>query len=306
MTETDIDTLNGAWGRPGRVAVTASPLGGPVVSLASPGGTATVALKGAQVLSWIPAGAAEVLWLSPLARLDAAKPPRGGIPVCWPWFADHPSDPTQPAHGFVRTAPWSIVDASADATTASVTLAIDGAEAGRGRWPGAAEARLTVTLAGTFDVALETRNTAAAPLAYTQALHTYFCVGEIARATVEGLAGHDYLDKLDGYREKPQRGRIILDRETDRIYLGAAPEVAVVDQDLKRRIVIRGRGSRTTVVWNPWIDKARRLGDMGETGWQRMVCVETANAGPDIVTLDPGRSHTLGVTLELQALAASG
>jgi glucose-6-phosphate 1-epimerase len=61
-------------------------------------------------------------------------------------------------------------------------------------------------------------------------------------------------------------------------------------------IEVRGRGSRSTVVWNPWIDKAARLGDLGPDGWRHMLCIETANAGPDVVTIAPAREATIGVT----------
>jgi glucose-6-phosphate 1-epimerase len=74
--------------------------GGQIARLASPDGSAVVALKGAQVLSWIPAHSEEVFWLSPMVDLAAQKPVRGGIPVCWPWFGVHPNVRLG-AHGYL-------------------------------------------------------------------------------------------------------------------------------------------------------------------------------------------------------------
>jgi glucose-6-phosphate 1-epimerase len=53
------------------------------------------------------------------------------------------------------------------------------------------------------------------------------------------------------------------------------------------------------VVWNPGAEKARRLEDFGDNGYPGMVCVETANAGPDTVTLPSGAMHTLGVVIRV-------
>jgi len=47
------------------------------------------------------------------------------------------------------------------------------------------------------------------------------------------------------------------------------------------------------VVWNPWINKARGLLDLGDDEWTRMVCVETCNIRDAAVVLEPGGSHTM-------------
>lgn len=296
---TDIVALNSRWARPGRVAIKDSPLGGPVIELSAPGGRALIALQGAQVLSWVPAGRAEALWLSPVARLGTGKAVRGGIPVCWPWFGPHPTDAARPAHGVARTAMWAVAAAEVSERASRVVLVLDTGDVGEAALGYDAHVTLAVTLDDGLDLALTTTACGAAPLTLTEALHTYFAVDEIARVSVTGLEGHDYIDSLDRGVEKPQRGRIVFDRETDRIYLGPTPEIVVDDRGMGRHIAIRPRGSRSTVVWNPWIDKARRLGDMGEGGWRRMVCVETANAGPDRIELQPGSMHVLGANLAM-------
>ena len=290
-----IDKLGHAFGRPGAIRFSQSPLGGPIATLCEEAGEVDIALKGGQVLAWR-RGGEDLLWLSPMARLDDRKPVRGGIPVCWPWFGPHPKDAKRPAHGFARTADWQPVSSSATAGEASLTLVLSPAPEHERLWPHKASATLTVKLSGGLSVELRTRNEGQEPIEITQALHTYFRVGEIARCAIDGLGGHDYIDKLDGNREKPQIGRIIIDRELDRIYLGPAPLVTLHDTSHGRSIEVRSRGSRSTVVWNPWIDKAARLGDLGPDGWRRMLCIETANAGPDLRTLEPGSEASIGVT----------
>lgn len=278
------------------VVVEDSPLGGPVLRLAAKDSTAEVALQGAQVLSWQPNGHAPVIWLSPKERLGTGKPVRGGTPVCWPWFANHPSDATKPAHGFVRTRQWACDGVETSAAGVRVFLSTSTTDADRSLWPHAASVQLVVTLGETLRLELTTRNKGTAPLTLTQALHTYFAVGDIAEVTVEGFDSQSYVDKLDDNARKSQSGDIAFTAEVDRIYDEHAGAAVIVDRGLKRRIEITKSGSRSTVVWNPWSGKAARMGDMGPDGWRRMVCVETCNAGNDTVLLAPGGVHAVAAT----------
>jgi glucose-6-phosphate 1-epimerase len=63
----------------------------------------TVALHGAQVLSWTTADGVERLYLSPRAVFDGAAAIRGGVPICCPQFNQRGM---LPKHGFMRNLPW--------------------------------------------------------------------------------------------------------------------------------------------------------------------------------------------------------
>jgi D-hexose-6-phosphate mutarotase len=127
----------------------------------------------------------------------------------------------------------------------------------------------------------------------SQALHTYFRVGDIGAVQIEGLDGCDYVDKVNGGAVRQQRGIVTIDGELDRIYTGCSGDIEIIDRSMRRRVRVSKQGSDSYVVWNPWVDKAAALGDMGENGYCSMVCVETTNAGEDIVTLAPGDTHRL-------------
>ncbi len=287
---------------PGRAEIEASPLGGPVVRLTHGPCQALVALHGAHVLNWTRDGEG-LFWLSPVARIREGKGIRGGIPVCWPWFADHPADPAKPAHGFVRHRAWSLAGTSATADSVSVSMAT--ATTGHDRtsfWPHHAEARVTVTLGAALSVALETRNTGGTAFSLTEALHTYFRVSDIANVSVTGLENVPYLDKLEAFARKVQSGPITVAEEVDRIYLGDTAAITLHDSGIPRRLRIEGSGSRSAVVWNPWVAKTARLGDMGSPdAFRQMICIETANAGDDVVMVPPGGTHTLAVVYRLDA-----
>ena len=56
-------------------------------------------------------------------------------------------------------------------------------------------------------------------------------------------------------------------------------------------------GSGSAVVWNPWADKAQTLSQYNANDYQRMICIETANAVDDVIRLEAGEAHKLAVTV---------
>lgn len=260
---------------------------------------ASVAVRGAQVLSWYPTGHAEVLWVSDVRPKSPDRPMRGGVPVCWPWFGPNPEDPAKPSHGFVRTRPWTVAGSACNAKSTELTLETGTSPADIELWPHRAMVSLRVVAGATLRLELTTRNTGADGFGLTQALHSYFHVADIAAVEVEGFDGLDYLDKAEGYARKRQTGAITIGGEVDRIYLGHTGPAVIRDAALRRAIIVTKSGSTSSVVWNPWETRAAQLGDLGPDGYRRMLCIETANAGDDVVRLAPGGSHTLSAELQV-------
>ncbi len=293
-----IADLNRQFGTPGRVAFREGPGGFTVAALANPRGGCEVALYGAHVLSYRPVGHTPVLWLGKEAVFKPGLPIRGGIPVCWPWFGPHPDDPARPIHGFARTRTWQVLatEYSGEQTEMRLGLACD--EATRALWPHAFELSLRVVLADALRLELTTRNCDTHPFTFTQALHSYFLVRQVMDVTVRGLEQTRYRDCLAPRAGlQLQEGPIVIRSEVDRVYQSTESECVISDPGIGRQIILTKRGSRTTVVWNPWIEKSKRLTDFGDLDYLRMLCVETANADDDDVTLAPGAHHTLALTL---------
>lgn len=275
--------------------------GEPIAWIRNNACSATIARTGAQLLSWHPHGLGEVLWRSDIRPKSPDQPRRGGIPVCWPWFGPHPTDPSKPNHGFVRTRRWTVVStASKDSRQATeLTLKTGTLPSDSSLWPYQAEVSLRFIAGATLRLELTTRNTGTERFDLTQALHSYFRVENIEHVEVEGFDGHDYLDKVENYARKRQSGPITFNKETDRIYLGHIGPAIIRDPVAGRAIVVTKSGSSSSVVWNPWEERAAQLGDMGPAGYCRMVCVETANAGDDVVWLGPGDQHTLVAEIQV-------
>lgn len=289
----DLTALNNEFGGEG-IRFVSGPGNLAVAEMTNEHGHAEIALHGAHVMSFAPVGAAPVLWMSRQSWFAPGKPIRGGIPVCWPWFGAHPNDPALPGHGFARISEWQVVAAGTTRTGGSfLELRLteeDVPEAYRGGQP--FELLLRVEAAATLRVALRIKNTGMDKLEFSAALHSYFSVGEIGNIKIAGFEGKCYLDTLDNSRGV-QQGTLTFDAETDLIFTDCGSVCHIEDPDLERRISVARSGSRCAVVWNPWIEKSRRMPDFGDDEYHSMVCVEAANALDDARSLAPGGVHLL-------------
>jgi glucose-6-phosphate 1-epimerase len=169
-------------------------------------------------------------------------------------------------------------------------------------WPFNTPLEVRYTLGDACEIELITRNDSPTTVTVTEALHTYFGVGDVRKVTIRGLEEYDYLDKVNRNRRQHQSGPITISGETDRVYLSTQSDCFIEDPLLNRIIRIEKRGSLSTIVWNPWDEKARRLGDLGETDFLRMVCVESGNVAENRITLKPGEEHRLWVRYSVSVL----
>jgi glucose-6-phosphate 1-epimerase len=273
----------------------------PMAQIRNMHATATVSLQGAQVVAWQPQGEAPVIWHSRCSLWTAGKAIRGGIPVCWPWFGPDPSASGKPQHGFVRTMLWNVVttDALPDGAT-QLRLGLRDDDTSHALIPHHWALELVVTVGQRLDVELVVRNASDEAWQYSAGLHSYFGVGDITEVAVDGLDGTRYIDKVDGGAVKTQHGSVTITEEIDRIFLDTTAPCVIDDRGLGRRIVVEKQWSRSTVVWNPWIEKARAMPDMCDEEYRGMVCLETTNAGPDTVTLAPGEQGHLQATISVE------
>jgi D-hexose-6-phosphate mutarotase len=303
MPTIDLQALNDTFAITDQLIFRPGPGGLPMADIRNRHAAATVSLYGAQVLAFQPHAGAPLLWVSGHSLYQPGKAIRGGVPVCWPWFGPHPADPSKPAHGFARTAMWNVLAAAGLAGGATqLRLSLVDDDATRDLWPHAFQLRLVVTVGAELRIELIARNPGGLPFTCGGALHSYFGVSDASAIAIQGLDGCEYIDKADGGQRKLQRGPVTIDAETDRVYLNTTATCAIEDPGLGRQIIVAKSGSRTTVVWNPWAEKARRLADFGDEEYHGMVCVETANADTDAVTVGPGGEHRLAATISVEPL----
>ncbi len=251
--------------------------------ITTPAAEAHVYLHGAHVTHYQRREERPVLFLSGKSLLEAGKPIRGGVPVIFPWFGPKADDPKAPAHGVARLREWAVESEG----EAEICLVL------RVENPGSV-LRYRVTVGERLEMALEVENNSAAAIRYEEALHTYFAVSDVRQVRVTGLAGAEYLDKLENFaRKREQHEWIWFAGEFNRIYPSTRATCVISDPGWQRRIVVEKEGSDSTVVWNPAVTQTRTLPDLGMDEWPRFVCIETCNVGANAVTLPPGQRHVM-------------
>lgn len=269
----------------------------PRVCVSTAAATAEIYLHGAQLTSWRPAGADEVIFLSEQSLWKEGHAIRGGIPICFPWFRNKADDPKAPSHGFVRTKAWQLDSVESKGDSATVSLSTTSDEATRAWWPHDFHLLHRLTIGAELTQELVVSNTGTAPLRFEEALHTYYRVAAAESLRITGLDGVDYLDNTDANREKRQEGDIVFTGQTDRAYLDTTHAVEISDPGMRRRIRLAKEDSRTTVVWNPWKEGAHSLADLGDDEWRTMACVEASNIRSFAVDLAPGKQHSMKTSI---------
>jgi len=272
-----------------------------------------VAEQGAQVLEYRQAHH-PIIWLSEQAAFARGQSLRGGVPLCWPWFGDLARNPAPvrelwqgegaaPFHGLVRGIDWHLQDVIEADAAVTLVFNLEAPVVPLPDCPTAprVEFRLRLDEQG-LHLSLDNHNAGSRPLAFSQALHSYYAVSDVRQIRVEGLQGCRYHDALQDWQLCRQDAPATLVAETDRVYLDVPAQLAIEDPAWQRRIVLDSEGSSSAVLWNPWIDKAQRLSQFADDAWQRMLCVETGNLLEDARTLAPGASHRLSLSIREQAL----
>lgn len=271
------------------------------VRVSSSAAEADIYLHGAQVTSWRPAGAEDVIFLSKESRFEDGKAIRGGIPICFPWFRAKSDNPQAPAHGFVRTKAWQVESLKSQNDADVVTLATASDDGTRRWWPHEFRLVHRVTVGTELKLELIVTNTGSTAFHFEEALHTYHQAGDAEKVSVSGLDGVTYLDNMDGNREKVQRGDVVLTEATDNAYLNTESVLTLADPILRRQIRIEKANSRSTVVWNPWTNGAKAMADLGDDEWRQFACVEASNILSFGVMLAPGEQHTITAKITVYA-----
>ncbi|MDX8409835.1 MAG: D-hexose-6-phosphate mutarotase [Mariprofundales bacterium] len=300
---TTIPTLNSDFGIDGQLAFRDAGEGFIVIDIDNSHCTASIAMQGAHLMTWAPTGKQPVIWMSPVAKLAPGKSIRGGVPICWPWFGPHASEPAFPGHGFARTTAWHVI-ATAALDDGSTRIHFRITNIKKDQWPHQAPAEIIMVVGATLTMELITENQGEETITVGDALHSYFCVQDVRKVTIRGLDGCDYLDKVGTPTRRSQQGDVTIGEEVDRIYLDQGQDVVIEDPGLKRAIRIEKRDSHSTIIWNPWLEKCQSMGDFGsDDGYLGMVCVESANAAEDVVQLKPGKKHSLWVRYSVEDAA---
>jgi len=264
---------------------------------------ATITPFGGSVLSFIPKGQKDLLWVSDTAVYDGSKPVRGGVPVCWPWFGAA-KQAGLPAHGFVRSMLWHVEKAAhLDTGETRILLACESNEATLAQWPHEFKLKLCVEVGEYLTLTLISSNLSDESVDITEALHTYFSVANPVGMQIKGLEESTHLDKLaEDIPAEIQSDAVVLNPAKDSVYLNQSGRVAIVDADNNREILIQKRNSQSSVVWNPGPEIVKGFADIDDQAWLEFACVESGNVLENFITLPAKAEHMLSVQYSVKPL----
>jgi glucose-6-phosphate 1-epimerase len=300
----DIVQFDEHFAIPGVLVFQATPSGLVYAEISTSHARATVYLQGAHLAHWQPAGQQSVLFLSHRSDFVPGKAIRGGVPIAFPWFAARHDGKTGPSHGFARIQDWTLAFAALSDDDLHLTFTLGPTELSRSLGYGNFHLVYQLTIGRTLTMRLTVANDGDAPLVFEEALHTYYSIADIHEASVTGLEGTTYLDKMEDMRETVQQGAIAITSPTDRVYLNTAATCVLHDATGRRRITVAKAGSDTTVIWNPWDSSALKLPDLEPSEWHKFIAIETVNAAANAVTLAPGATHTMQAHISVEDIEA--
>ena len=279
--ESDLALLNSRFGAPGRIAFRPGVNNLPIAALAAPGGGCEISLYGGHVLNFRPVGHSPVLFMSKSAVFEPGKPIRGGIPVCWPWFG--PSE--QGLHGTARVSEWCVDRTEYAGERTELRLRLFDA-------PEGIQLFLSVAVDKKLSLELTTINLRSEPFRFSDCLHAYFAVSNIDKVAVRGA----------------DVGEVRFDAEYDKGFDQVGQDgfaCRIEDGGAGRAIIVEADDAGSVQIWNPWIEKSKRLPDLGDEDYKRFVCVEPGNMRTNEIVLAPGAAHTtsLRISAELEEWA---
>ncbi|CAO3673567.1 unnamed protein product [Rhizopus stolonifer] len=257
-------------------------------------------IQGSTVISWEVDGK-ERLFVSEKAKRDGSKAIRGGIPICFPIFGTKETIDL-PQHGFARNTYWEYLGVVSNDSEVTVRLGLKEIQISpeaRKAWPHSFNLIYTVTLTDkTLKTFLSLKNEGKEAFEFNTLLHTYFRVPEVTNSQVQGLFSRKYIDKVQGGDDNVEKNeKVTISQEVDRVYKDVQDNLLLEVGD-NTTIAIEKSNLKDTVVWNPWIEKAKGMGDFGDEEYKNMICVEAGSVA-EWIKLPSGQSWTAGQTLTI-------
>ena len=266
----------------------------PLLVINHPRLRAVIALQGAQLISWQPAGQKPVIWLSDNSFFQNGTAIRGGVPVCWPWFGGQ----GKPSHGFARTLPWTLMAHDESPQGVMLTFELKSSPQTLRLWPHEFSLIARFRLGEHCEIELEAHGKHTS----TGALHSYFEVEDIAGVSVNGL-GSAYTDKVLNDALGELQGPQTYPGRVDRIFTDAA-NLNVIDDSVGQRLIEVSHQYKSDVVtWNPGPELSSSMEDMAANGYRTMVCVETARINRVLVSKAEAPAK-MGVIIRVVAATA--
>ena len=286
---------------PSPVKLESGPGGIPLIHVDNNNASAQISLLGGTVLSYKPHATQPVVWMSSQNKFELGTGIRGGIPVCWPWFAVHPQT-NYPHHGFVKGMLWEVLKTHEEDNTTHIELGIANISQYSQYWAHNCSLHLSISIGEQLDLCLTTTNGGAHPFIYSAAFHTYFNISHINNTRILGLENIPYQCKMRNNQQFVDTDALKINEPVNRIYLNPPPICYIEDDGYQRRIVVKKYGNHTTVVWSPSEEWCKNQTDILSSERFSMVCVESVVGPHELQAIQPGQSHTFSTSLTVEKL----
>ena len=261
---------------------------------------AVIALQGAQLLEFkikssqntqeIP-----LIWLSPKAIFSQGKAVRGGIPLCFPWFGAHPSDPSKPSHGFVRDRNWQLQRIELNKPEEyKLSFSVNSDQDTLTLFPYEFKAQLEFNLGTQIDIAFSVDNLSQIPMPCSWALHSYLPIQNIDSVTIEGLDGKIFLNTVGEPKQQRQCGNVLFNGELDRIYQQVGSRQRV---NTRNALDIYGENCPSAIVWNPGTQLAAKMADLGSEASREFICLERGATLQESWNIPAGKRETAKIRI---------
>ncbi len=265
-----------------------------IISLCNSLAECKISLWGGNIISYRPKNEQhDIFWLGELNKFDHVQAIRGGIPVCWPRFAEEKLNNHFPRHGFARLSLWDLSHVYVDENLMEVRLSLTPDS----RYNLKVNAELHIKITDKLECSLETVNNGTEKFNFSEALHAYFNIGSKDDIKITGLSGHNYNNSLDGNTYHLNTD-LTIKNEFDAAFVNHTNKIEIEDKIFNRIISIEKSGSTNTIIWNPNKD----LAEMSPNQHKHFICVEPANRGDSFVTLAPKEKHTLRMIVSLKKI----
>lgn len=241
--------------------------------------------------------------MSRLSAVDGSAPIQGGIPVCFPQFANEGCDNDQNVnfHGFAREFRWEIVEM----TEENATLQLRDNEETFAIWPRSFRLLYQITLLerGLATKLRVTNREGRLAWSFTGGVGTFFRFDDTSRIELLGFKNSTYIDKVDSGKKKVQRGAVNVETETLRTAKHADIKFGYVDRiylnspnELKFRHLTKGRSVLKLshspswpdlFLYNPWLGDKQGddCADFDDIGYRFSICCAPMISRDNSITL---------------------
>ncbi|MGB0898970.1 MAG: D-hexose-6-phosphate mutarotase [Psychrobium sp.] len=264
----------------------------PLIIVTSPRCTAVISLYGGQVLEFQATNRQPLLWLSDSAVFKTGVAIRGGVPICAPWFGNHPTHKLN--HGFARTSLWQQQSINHQENgNIEINLALQENELSRAHGFQQFTMKLAINLGNELAINFSVENHGNMPLICEWAMHSYFYVNDIEDTTISGLEGYTFLDKTEQNNAYQLEGVQHFNGEVDSAFINASHRQTVHCDNSTINVI--GDNSPSAIVWNPGADLATKMNDISH--YQRFVCLERGAINTNAWQVSPDKAVTALVVM---------